>query len=340
MMLNRKNVVITLFTYLSILLIPAVSIQAAQVHAIIVADTIDSMHGMETNIDMMHREAKRIAGSLDMPLHIAIFEHFEVRIENLLSYLQELKIESDDIVIFYINNHGGRLINKSNKWPDLAFILNRLYLTNDDKIDFKELNDILKNKGPKFLLSIADSCNEYVDKHKYDNDDLLDTSDDLEVNSDDFDDDENYISNADEIEFAMQIFLSTLISGPTFEYNLSQNDRSLERVRDRIDDDVIDLYRKLYLETNGNIMISSSSPGELAHIDIFTPLFLKAFTNIWLWSWDNYDEWDNVLLKPPMWNEILLETSKNVHEKFKSLASGLLSLIQETQTIQYELDIH
>jgi hypothetical protein len=289
------------------------ALQAAQIHAILVADTI-SVGGekMETNIDMMQREMKRIAALTELPVHVAIFEHYETRFSNLVSYIDNLNIDTDDIIIFYINIHGDRQISKVSQWPDLIFSVDQLVNPTEYKIDFEILCQILKDKNARFLLAIAESCNSFVNGL-----DFFASSDDS--------DSEDKNSKIDDLKDQNVDLLSTIfLDGPTLEYHIFHDDKFLIRIRDNTDESSMEHYHQWFLNSNGTVLIAASSPGEVAAHGIFTPVFLE--------SMDSFN-----LSYQFSWDQLLEITSENVKQRFELFHPDQT---QKVQTIQYELQIY
>jgi hypothetical protein len=256
--MKTPTLFLTIFTsFVFCLLCPSASIDAAQVYAVLVGDSHQStaFYDMENNLDMMQREAKRIAACNYLPLRVAVFEGFEARSENLLHYLEEMNVDSDDIVLFYASVHGTRSKNKSNRWPDLGFTLDEIFNPTKMTIDFNTIHDLLKAKNPLFLLSIADSCNSIHDFNR---------TREFEEGSEGFFDEEDDIEIDDEEEVLFEkesIFNHLNPQGPTIEYQMSANDPAPIFNRMIEESEFFKAYHFLFKQP-GNVIVSSSSPGE------------------------------------------------------------------------------
>lgn len=306
------------FVSVCLLITQAPSIQASEIHAILVADTIDS-YLFETNLDLMQREVKRMAARTDFSLHVAVFEHEEVRIENLLNYIENMDVQPDDIILFYANNHGSRSQDKISKWPDLLFWLNLALTPDQPSLDFDALNELLKNKNPRLLISIAESCNSIIEDVG---------NEDENPDSDDKEDEESEEDRENALELMRLHFAQQI--GPTLEYRLDQNNKAIQRLKGMIDDEDLDYYRTLYTDASGSVLISSSSPGESALQGIFTPLFIEKL---------EFGYWHAIYPSASQqWLWILERTSKAVQEEFQYRGYGEY-VSQETQTIQYEIQL-
>lgn len=268
------------FAFFKVLLLPIFlfyiySGNSAVLHVILVGDTIEGGPSTECSIDLMHREARRIAAYTDMRLDVACFEGYHTTQRNVLQYLHNLEINSKDVVLLCFFMHGSREPEKISRWPNLHFPLEY------SKPDFESFVNIVKNKKPKLLIALADSCN-IVAKPKKEN---------IQDNN------------------ALQEFLDQVEQkGPTTNYFLKKiTDTSLMAFTE---DEVIENYRKLFTETTGSIIISSASPGQPAQRNflvtggVYTLNFLEAFRKL-------VDE------EETSWEEILELSSYNLQQKLE-----------------------
>ena len=136
-------------------------LQAARLHAFLIADTISGEDEIVENLDSMQREVKRIAAFTDLKLNAFLFEGEQVRIENVIQQLDDLKIKPNDVVLLYFSMHGSRTLQKKNCWPDLIFTIDRSCYGEMGYLDMNKLNERVINKHPRLLIAIADSCNTY-----------------------------------------------------------------------------------------------------------------------------------------------------------------------------------
>ncbi len=315
-----------LFLVIAYSLLQLSSLDAAQVHAIIVADTLIGAgnRGMEVNIDAMQREVKQIAAYTNLPLTIAVFEEYNVKVKNILKYFNEINIAPDDIVIFYINNHGSRNKDKTNQWPNLIFPLDQIATKDHVIIDFNDLVEILKGKNPKLLISIAEACNSIVDE---------------DASNEDESDDSSYEeteATPEELE-AHQFFLNS--TGPTSIVEFARQSPTLVFIRQKQDDEILDFYHELYVKPRGSITISSSSPGEGSVTGIFTQCLLEAIDEV-----VDYSEWCKIGFlefkgSPSLeWKDILSLAAQKTKKKFEIWDPKKITM-QESQTVQYVLDL-
>ncbi|MCE2982378.1 MAG: caspase family protein [Parachlamydia sp.] len=200
-------------------------IQAASLHAVLVGDSLNDSDptGFDGGVDLWQREVKKIAALSGMDLKGVIFEDENCRIENVLAYVENMKVEDDDMILIYFAVHGSRTREKANKWPDLFFSLDR------QKIDFNVFNEIVKQKGARLVISIADSCNNIVN------------------------------SNGNTQPYQ----LKNLMEGQEIETNVISNTTSYNDLAVKhAPQELVSKYRNLFRNQSGYIVVSTSSPGE------------------------------------------------------------------------------
>ena len=218
------------------------SVSAAEIHAIIVGNTANDvgLYAAQKSIDQINREVKRIAAYNELPLNIAVFEGFDVRINPLLNYLEQLKVSNDDIVFFFIVTHGTRDAAKTNSLPNLIFPFEESPVKN--QIDFQEINKILKRKNAKLLISIAEACNTF---------ELPESSG---------------IGFANVPNEKSKIPIRIQQDATEFQF-IRQGNPRLQQV-----------YRNLFGGVSGTIVISSASPGESSLGGLFIHQLLQSIS--------------------------------------------------------------
>ncbi len=108
-----------------------------------------------SDIDFIKSEVGYIASVLELPLKIDLFTE-DTLDETFPEKINEIKIEEDDIVFFFFSGHGYRTENKEDFFP-------YLYITDLKKgADFSHIITTLQNKNPRFLLALADCCNNII----------------------------------------------------------------------------------------------------------------------------------------------------------------------------------
>lgn len=133
---------------------------ATQIHLIMVGDTASTDIGatVAPDLEHMHQQTSTIAKLLHINLEESTFIGPQVNSRQFFHALSSLKIDHDDLVIFYFSGHGYRTKSKDARdpWPNLVFSLEHA------GVDFLDVVDIIKEKNPRLVIAIADSCNNYL----------------------------------------------------------------------------------------------------------------------------------------------------------------------------------
>ena len=150
----------TLFAALLLVALPAAVAPAlAQtLHAIIIADTDDPSIGVSVQKDYDKNVAlmRAAAAGAGMTLDLKAISGSQLTMSNVKSVLSAMTAGPNDTIVFYYSGHGYRLWAKQDKYP-------YLYISQDG-LDFNQVVNQLRNKKPRLLLAVTDSCNEYADK--------------------------------------------------------------------------------------------------------------------------------------------------------------------------------
>ena len=73
----------------------------------------------------------------------------------LLSTIAALPVGSNDVIVFYYSGHGGaNEFPGGSKWPLMLF-------QNDELVDYNVISEAIKARGARFVVTIADCCNNY-----------------------------------------------------------------------------------------------------------------------------------------------------------------------------------
>lgn len=136
-------------------------VEAADLHVVLVIDSYaqNLEIAMKCNYYMWLKEIQEISDSTDLDIISHIFIEDKANADFLVE-LDKLKVNEDDVILFYWAGHGYRTDSKDemgNPWPSFSF----------DKdpckgIDFLQLTLDLQKKNPRLLISIADTCNNYI----------------------------------------------------------------------------------------------------------------------------------------------------------------------------------
>ncbi len=112
------------------------------------------------DLSNMRDEALRISHYTGLPIkEISLIGH-ELTPPAVLNALKFLDVEHDDVVLFYFSGHGFRTPSKEDDpWPNLFFSQTW------EGIDYGKVIDILSDKYPRLLITVADCCNNIMEEH-------------------------------------------------------------------------------------------------------------------------------------------------------------------------------
>jgi hypothetical protein len=136
--------------------------KSTRIHLLIVANTNDSTVGVAAVKDMQTVESfftdlTEVMGIKQMEVYKVSGNSFSKG--NVLSAMQKLKPQPNDIVVFYYTGHGFRTQNKTTAYPlfDLRANPKQNYLTENLSTD--TIAQLIKMKGPRMSLVLSDCCN-------------------------------------------------------------------------------------------------------------------------------------------------------------------------------------
>jgi len=132
-------------------------VSASDLHVIMVCDTTakNIENGVHINMQSFQKEVADIAYYADMKINLKVFYDLEAN-HLFVDYIKNLKVDSDDAIIFYWSGHGYRTESKDSPWPNFAF-------ENDwTGIDQLAVTQLIEKKNPRLLLSITDTCNSIL----------------------------------------------------------------------------------------------------------------------------------------------------------------------------------
>jgi hypothetical protein len=125
-------------------------------HAIIFADTEDPSVGSSVKHDyeMMQNEIGMIANATGMSLATYYNAESNANKERLLTILQNLRCEPEDVVMFYYSGHGGRAVDDRSKFPQIRFDA-----SDAEAYPIYKIDETIASKHPKFRIVLGDMCN-------------------------------------------------------------------------------------------------------------------------------------------------------------------------------------
>lgn len=147
-------------TLLAAIMVFAQASLAADLHVVMAIDTNDFSIGTSVENDMYHYQefVQKIADYTDMNVNEMIFSGDAFISDDVYNYVKDLKINPDDMVIFYYSGHGYRTEAKTTVWPVMHFGFQQLGL------DVQDVADLVVAKAPRMALIMSDTCNGVEDE--------------------------------------------------------------------------------------------------------------------------------------------------------------------------------
>jgi hypothetical protein len=100
----------------------------------------------ENDLEQFSLICKDIANNLNYPLKVSQLTGTRFTVKNTRETLQNLKLNSNDIVIVYYSGKGN--IEDERKWPQFNF--------KEEDLPMRDVSAIIKSKKPKLFLIIGD----------------------------------------------------------------------------------------------------------------------------------------------------------------------------------------
>lgn len=130
---------------------------AQTLHVINFCNTLDPAIGCDVDYATIRQEAGLIAAYLNYGIRFYEGVGQSCSKENLMSVLNSLKCNKNDIVLFYYSGHGTRSPQDTSEFPQMCL----KYTFEEDKfVPVHTVIEKLQAKGARFTLVMADCCNK------------------------------------------------------------------------------------------------------------------------------------------------------------------------------------
>ncbi|MBX9587525.1 MAG: caspase family protein [Gammaproteobacteria bacterium] len=134
-------------------------LEAKTLHAILVVDTVHDIKNVtQTDLKRWQKELSLVSQHTGMVLKERVFSGQNFAKEQIRNYLRNLKVSSEDSVIFYFSGHGYRTSDKQGRWPIITFEFFK------PGLDVEWIAETIRNKKPQFALIFTDCCNNYLER--------------------------------------------------------------------------------------------------------------------------------------------------------------------------------
>lgn len=133
-------------------------VQARTLHALLVYDTLSKDIQSTTLIDQnkINRHLALIQKYTGLHMKTQQLAAQAYTLENVLSSLERIEVESDDVIFFYYAGHGYHPVNLQSPWPAMVSPKSVAHLPLDTVIA------LIESKKPAFAIVLADCCNDYL----------------------------------------------------------------------------------------------------------------------------------------------------------------------------------
>jgi len=139
--------------------------RSSTLHLVLIANTYDPTIGSgcasdETNLK---NEFRQVADALGISFRQYIVDCSTFSKENVVSTLNSLYPGSNDVILFIYRGHGFRWKDQTNDWPRMDLRPSSYAdITENSSMNLSEVYSLLKGKGARLNLILADCCNSEV----------------------------------------------------------------------------------------------------------------------------------------------------------------------------------
>lgn len=141
---------------LAVLAMPA---PAADLHFILLCDTLDASIGTPTDLVNAQAWAQAIAANTGLTLRMHTVAGSDLTVPNARTAVDAVQPGPEDAVFFLYSGHGGNPGNS--QWPRFYFTASPAWLPDAERLSFDEVVQVLRPRNPRLLVVLADACNNY-----------------------------------------------------------------------------------------------------------------------------------------------------------------------------------
>lgn len=162
-MIMKKTINFSLLLLLPLLLLTTsfknADMARGKIHAILVIDEYSNIKdACKKDYRMMERELKIISNNtrLESVIYKTDFTKRDVN-----RVIDNLKVKSNDVILFYYTGHGYRYTDQESRFPYLV-ISKQHQAVQNIHMGLEKIHNRLKKKNARLTVSLADACNALV----------------------------------------------------------------------------------------------------------------------------------------------------------------------------------
>jgi len=144
----------------------------ATLHLVVIANTAITDIGAGCNVDKRNliSEFNGVASTLGVGFKKYIVEGSSFTKSQTLATLNNLSPGSNDIIVFIYRGHGFRWSNQTETWPQMDLRTNAYTrLSQNTTLSLQEAYRLIKSKGARLNIVLADCCNNDIGINKVNN---------------------------------------------------------------------------------------------------------------------------------------------------------------------------
>jgi hypothetical protein len=146
--------------------------QPAKMHLILVinSDIPDIGKSCETDERIMDIEFREIAKAIGIPFQKYVVKGQKFTRDNVENVLNTIRVGKNDIVVFFYSGHGFRWANQTDRYPQFDMRYSEYtQLSERTSLPFSRLIDVVKGKGARLNILLADCCNSQIGRNQFTN---------------------------------------------------------------------------------------------------------------------------------------------------------------------------
>ena len=144
---------------------PVTTYKPSTLHLVLAANTLDPDIGFGCQVDEINlkNEFRQIADALGASFRLNVIDNTAFSKDALVSALNMLSPESNDIVVFIYRGHGFRWKNQTDDWPRMDLRTSAFAdITDNSSMNLLEVYNILNSKNSRLNIILGDCCNSEI----------------------------------------------------------------------------------------------------------------------------------------------------------------------------------